>query len=228
MTPPTRILIVDDDPEITSALARGLGLHGYDTLSEHRVDSALQRVREGALGAAIVDVMIGADSGIDLVRALRAEGITLPIVMLSALSEVEDRASGLEAGADDYIVKPFAFDELVARLKVQERRARTDRPHRARLEVATRRVIGHNREVVLTEREFRLLQLLALHPGEAQSRGRIFDALWAGDGTSSENIVDVYLGYLRRKLEPVVDFGFEIKTLRNRGFMLDGIAPDMQ
>jgi DNA-binding response OmpR family regulator len=227
MNIPTRILIVDDDPEITSALARGLAAHGYDTISEHRVDSALTRLRAETLGAAIVDVMIGADSGIDLVRALRAEGIGLPIVMLSALSEVEDRARGLEAGADDYIVKPFSFDELVARLKVQERRARSERPRRARLERATRKVAGPNREVVLTEREFDLLVMLARNAGAAQTRGRIFDTLWAGDGTSSENVVDVYLGYLRRKLDPSSDFGFEIKTLRNRGFMLDGIAPDM-
>ncbi len=227
MSTPTRILIVDDDPEITSALARGLALHGYDTVSEHRVDTALTRLRDEQLGAAIVDVMIGADSGIDLVRVLRAEGIGLPIVMLSALSEVEDRARGLEAGADDYIVKPFSFDELVARLKVQERRARSDTPRRARLDPATRKIVGPSREVVLTEREFALLQMLAREAGAAQSRGQIFDALWAGEGTSSENVVDVYLGYLRRKLDPSADFGFEIKTLRNRGFMLDGIAPDV-
>ncbi len=226
MTKPTRILILDDDPEITSALSRGLTLHGYDTVCEHRVDSALMRLRNEPMAAAIVDVMIGADSGIDLVRTLRAEGITLPIVMLSALSEVEDRARGLEAGADDYIVKPFSFDELVARLKVQERRQRPDTPRRARLDPATRKVIARTREVVLTEREFALLSMLARHAGEAQTRGRIFDALWAGEGTSSENVVDVYLGYLRRKLDPSADFGFEIKTLRNRGFMLDGIAPD--
>ncbi|SNR69056.1 response regulator transcription factor [Puniceibacterium sediminis] len=227
MSTPTRILIVDDDPEITSALARGLALHGYDTVTEHRVDSAMKLLREDPFGAAIIDVMIGADSGIDLVRALRGEGIGLPIVMLSALSEVDDRARGLEAGADDYIVKPFSFDELVARLKVQERRAHSEKPRRARLDPATRKVICSTREVVLTEREFGLLQLLARHAGEAQSRGRIFDALWAGEGTSSENVVDVYLGYLRRKLDPSADFGFEIKTLRNRGFMLDGTAPDL-
>ncbi|WP_372836694.1 response regulator transcription factor [Puniceibacterium confluentis] len=227
MSTPKRILIVDDDPEITSALARGLALHGYDTVSEHRTDAALARLRAESMGAAIVDVMIGADSGIDLVRALRAEGIGLPIVMLSALSEVEDRARGLEAGADDYIVKPFSFDELVARLKVQERRARTDAPRRARLDPATRKVIGRTRDVVLTEREFALMLLLANHAGEALTRGRIFDTLWAGEGTSSENVVDVYLGYLRRKLDPAADFGFEIKTLRNRGFMLDGSAPEI-
>ncbi len=226
MTRSSRILIVDDDPEITSALARGLAMHGYETVSEHRVQTALDRVRQESLGAAIVDVMIGANSGIDMVRTLRSEGFALPIVMLSALSEVEDRARGLEAGADDYIVKPFSFDELVARLKVQERRARSETPRRARLEAASRRIVGSSRDVVLTEREFALLRMLTRHVGEVLSRGRIFDTLWASEGTSSENVVDVYLGYLRRKLDPSSDFGFEIKTLRNRGFMLDGVAPD--
>ncbi|KMK65195.1 response regulator transcription factor [Puniceibacterium sp. IMCC21224] len=226
MTMP-RILIVDDDPEITSALSRGLTLHGYDTQTEHGVSAAIERIRAEPLNAAIVDVMIGADSGIDLVRALRAEGHHLPIVMLSALSEVEDRARGLEAGADDYIVKPFSFDELVARLKVQERRAQVHKPRRARLDTATRRVSAAGRDVALTEREFALLLLLARNVGKVQSRGMIFDTLWAGEGTSSENVVDVYLGYLRRKLDPISDFGFEIKTLRNRGFMLDGASPEI-
>ncbi|ETX28677.1 response regulator transcription factor [Roseivivax isoporae] len=226
MTGTARILIVDDDPEITSALARGLRLHGYDSVAENSAARALARVMREPLSAAIVDVMLGADSGLDLVRDLRAAGHDLPVVMLSALSEVEDRAAGLEAGADDYIVKPFSFDELVARLKVQERRAEAVRPRPARLDPAGRRVLSASREVTLTEREFGLLELFCAHPGEVLSRGRIFDALWAAEGSSSENVVDVYLGYLRRKLDPSADFGFEIKTLRNRGFVLDGRVPD--
>ena len=121
----TRLLIVDDGPEITSALVRGLALHGYQAEAENRADRALVRLQAQAFSSAIVDVMLGADSGIDLVRAARKAGVTLPIVMLSALSGVEDRAAGLEAGADDYIVKPFSFDELVARLRVQEHRVST-------------------------------------------------------------------------------------------------------
>jgi len=223
--PKPLILIVDDDPEITSALARGLALHGYETVEAHNAAEARARLRDALPSAAIVDVMIGADSGIDLVRSLRAEGATLPIVMLSALSEVEDRARGLDAGAEDYIVKPFAFDELVARLKVQERRA-TDvpRPGPARLDPTTRSVVRGRRSVSLTEREFALLSLLWSRRGEVLSRGTIFDALWAREGTSSENVVDVYVGYLRRKLAPMTDFGFDIKTLRNRGFILSPAA----
>ncbi|MEO3415145.1 response regulator transcription factor [Roseovarius sp. CAU 1744] len=221
-----RILIVDDDPEITSALARGLELHGYETLSENRASEAFERFRQGAFSAAIVDVMIGTDSGIDLVRSVRQSGNATPILMLSALSEVEDRTRGIEAGADDYIVKPFSFDELVARLKVQERRTRPPARPLTRLDTATWTVSTATRKVALTEREFALLYQLARSPGEVFSRAELFDRLWAGEGASSENVVDVYVGYLRRKLDPAGDFGFEIKTLRNRGFTLDGVAPE--
>lgn len=224
MTGRARILIVDDDAEITSVLARGLALDGYDPVIAHRVDAALQQFRTGGLDAAIVDVMIGSDSGLDLVRQIRSEGVTTPILMLSALTEVTDRAAGLEAGANDYVVKPFSFDELLARLKVQQSRPRKAR---ARLDRTRWAVIGAGREVVLTQREFALLAALAEQPGQVRSRADLFAALWAGEGASSENVVDVYVGYLRRKLDPVQDFGFQIKTLRNRGFQLDGLAPEI-
>ncbi|MFD1343079.1 response regulator transcription factor [Litorisediminicola beolgyonensis] len=224
MTRP-RILIVDDDPEITSALSRGLALHGYDTIATQRADTALDRLMEATPDAAIIDVMIGADSGIDLVRAIRGRGLTLPVVMLSALSEVEDRAAGLEAGADDYIVKPFSFDELIARLKVQERRAEAARPRPASFDPITRTLTLGPHSAQLTEREGDLLNLLLDHAPEVLSRGQIFDALWGADGSSNENIVDVYLGYLRKKLGAEEDFGFQIKTLRNKGFTLDGRIP---
>ncbi|WP_425102335.1 response regulator transcription factor [Tropicibacter sp. S64] len=220
----TRLLIVDDDPEITSALARGLGLHGYDTQTENRADMALDRLRRGGFSGAIIDVMLGADSGLDLVRTARQDGATLPILMLSALSEVEHRTAGLEAGADDYVVKPFTFDELVARLRVQEHRSRAARPVPARLHRRSRQLTCASGEVTLTEREYDLLALLAQAPGAPLPRGAIFDALWAGD-SGNENVVDVYIGYLRRKLAEA-DFGFEIKTIRNKGFCLDGLAPE--
>lgn len=218
------VLIVDDDPEISAALARGLALHGYRAICAHRVAEARARFHDAPLSAAIVDVMIGPDSGIDLVREIRAEGNRTPILMLSALSEVEDRTGGLDAGADDYIAKPFAFDELLARLRVQERRARRPEPGAApglRLEPATRTIHSPAGSVALTEREFALFELLWAHRGEVLSRADLFDRLWAREGTSSENVVDVYIGYLRRKLAPTRAHGFEIRTLRNRGFVLE-------
>lgn len=227
-----RILIVDDDPEITDALARGLAMHGYETLCESSAARALARFREDRVTAAIVDVMIGTESGVDLVRSVRREGNLKPVLMLSALAEVEDRAAGLEAGADDYIVKPFAFDELVARLKVQERRSgRAPKPLRPLEPLdaesrTVRGVRGRARQVSLTEREFDLMEMLCGREGVVLSRGEIFDALWAGDGGSSENVVDVYIGYLRKKLSPPSDFGFEINTIRNRGFVLERLREE--
>ncbi len=220
----TRLLIIDDDPEITSALARGLALHGYEAETENRAGRGLERLQDGEFAAAIVDVMLGQDSGLDLVREARAAGVTLPILMLSALTEVEDRAAGLEAGADDYVVKPFHFDELVARLRVQEHRAGGGQRDPARLSRATRTLNSRVDTVTFTEREFELLELLAKTGETPLSRGAIFDALWATEGSSSENVVDVYVGYVRKKLQSR-DFRFEIKTVRNKGFCLTGQLP---
>lgn len=222
----TRLLIIDDDPEITSALARGLALHGYDAVTENRADQGLARLEAEPFSGAIVDVMLGAESGIELVRKARASGVTLPILMLSALSDVEHRAAGLDAGADDYVIKPFLFPELVARLRVQERRSSVTRPDAARLG-PNRVLVNHCGEVTLTEREFTLLGYLIKNADAPVSRGAIFNALWAGEGSSHENVVDVYVGYLRKKLK-TQDFGFEIKTLRNQGFCIDGLPPVME
>lgn len=218
------VLILDDDPEITSAIARGLQRLGYETSEEQQVATALEQLREKEFDAAVIDVMIGADSGLDLVRLLRREGNRTPVVMLSALSTVEDRTAGLEAGANDYVVKPFSFSELSARLKVQERRA-TDR--RARLDRSGRQLRSGSRTVGLTEREFALLAVFASHPGEPLSRSHLFDLLWAAEGASAQNVVDVYVGALRRKLSLSKDFGFEIQTVRNRGFQLAGVPPEI-
>ncbi|PKQ14066.1 MAG: DNA-binding response regulator [Alphaproteobacteria bacterium HGW-Alphaproteobacteria-1] len=217
----TPLLIVEDDPEITSALVRGLRLHGYGAEAENRAARALDRLCSGRFACAIVDVMLGADSGLDLVRAARARGASLPILMLSALADVEHRAAGLEAGADDYVVKPFSLDELVARLRVQERRAERQQP--AQL-LPDRRLIRGGATVVLTDREHALLRLLLAHRAAPLPRHTIFEALWATEGSASENVVDVYIGYLRKKLTEG-DFGFEIRTIRNQGFVVEGLAP---
>lgn len=223
----TRLLIVDDDPEITSALVRGLRLHGYEAEASNRADHALNSLETGDFAGAIVDVMLGADSGLDLVRTARTRGIAIPILMLSALTEVEDRAAGLAAGADDYVVKPFNFEELVARLRVQELRTLQERPLPARLSRADRCLSRGDDKVVLTERESELLIYLLENADDPRPRGEIFDALWAADGSSNENVVDVYVGYLRRKLQKG-DFGLVIKTVRNVGFLLCGILPGVE
>ena len=214
---PEKVLIVEDDPDIASVLSRGLQAHGYAAVPASHVDDALRILQTPDITAAIVDVMIGEECGLDLVRRARASGVEKPMLMLSALSEVSDRMAGVEAGADDYVVKPFSMVELLARLDVQLRRPKTPLLDRATLSVNSAKG-----PVSLTKREFQVLELLHFHRGRVLSRGEIFDTLWLDDGSKAENVVDVYVGYLRKKITPIDDFSIEIKTIRGKGFTLIG------
>ncbi len=214
------MLVVDDDPDIASVLARGLRMLGFEVETEPSAGAAADRLRGESFDAAVIDVMIGAESGLDLVAALRAEGMRLPVLMLSALAEIADRTAGLRAGADDYVVKPLDLGELAARLHVQISRAAETRPDRLSLDGESRRLRKGGAELDLTEREFAVLRLLWEHRDGPLPRGAIFDRLWTGDTPGAENIVDVYIGYLRRKLAARPEFGLEIVTIRSRGFQL--------
>ncbi|MEM7746131.1 MAG: response regulator transcription factor [Pseudomonadota bacterium] len=214
-----RILIVEDDEDIASALARGLTREGFVAVPVFDTRGAIAAIEQGC-AAAVIDVMLGHEDGVDLVRRLRREGHTLPIIMLSALSSVDDRAAGLDAGADDYVAKPFEMAELVARLKVQERRRADPTGVGPEIDLTTREVHGTGKSTMLTQRELDLLSFMLGRRDEVVSRGEIFDSLWLTEGGSSENVVDVYIGYLRRKLSPPTAFGLEIRTVRGRGFVL--------
>ena len=219
-----RVLIIEDDPDIASLLSRGLGVAGYAADRAETVEHAIDRIEQGGIDAAIIDMMLGDESGAALLAELRRRGHRMPAIMLSALSRVEERAEGLNAGAQDYIVKPYELAELNARLEVQLRRA-APRQEPLRLgglayDPASRRVTGSDRAVVLTEREGELLAYLLAQGGRLLTRGEIFDALWARHGGGTENVVDVYLGYLRRKLGNFGPYGLELRTLRGRGFVL--------
>jgi len=225
MTTGKTILIAEDDGDIASALSRGLSADSYHPLIAHDAVDALDIVARTPCDAAIVDMMLGNDRGTDLVRRLRATGMDGPILILSALSGVEDRTEGLESGADDYIAKPFEYAELLARLRVQEnRRGRSDTPRpllgRLIYDDTLRAVTNGERTIALTEREADLLKFLAANANALSSRGDIYDTLWAKTEGSSENVVDVYIGYLRRKLAPLEDFGVALRTVRGRGFIL--------
>ena len=169
-------------------------------------------------------MMLGSDSGAELLAEIRRRGHRMPALVLSALSRVEDRAEGLDAGAQDYIVKPFQLSELLARLAVQLRRAAPGRePLRLgglAYDPVTRTVTGGPRPVRLTEREGELLAYLIGRDGAMASRGEIFDALWKPHGGATENVVDVYIGYLRRKLTGLPECGLVLRTVRGRGFQL--------
>jgi len=219
-----RVLIVEDDPDIASLLRRGLGASGYAADWAETGEAALARVAAGGIDAAIIDMMLGSDSGAALLAEMRRRGHRMPALMLSALARVEDRAEGLDAGAQDYVVKPFQLSELLARLEVQLRRA-APRQEPLRMgglvyDPVTREVTGGRRPVPLTEREGELLAWLIGRRGALATRGEIFDALWAPHGGATENVVDVYVGYLRRKLGNLTDYGLALRTLRGRGFQL--------
>ncbi len=219
----TRILIVEDDADIASLLQRGFAAEGYASVWEQTTEDALSRLNAEPFDAAIVDMMLGEESGAALLAEMRLRGHGLPAIVLSALSRVEDRAEGLNSGAHDYVVKPFQLNELISRLRVQLVRAVPRVSGLTlgglRYDPASRMVIG-DRRIMLTEREGELLEYLMTRAGQVLTRGAIFDALWAPHGGSTENVVDVYVGYLRRKLHPLAGYGLALRTLRGRGFTL--------
>lgn len=231
-----RILVVEDDDDIASILLRGLRAEGFESVAEVEPAAALARLTGEAFDAAVVDRMLGGDSssdaGGDLVRALRGRGLDIPVVMLSALARISERAEGLAAGADDYVVKPFEVAELVARLRVQLMRRKSGAggvPAPLRCGGLTwlperRLAVCADRSVELTEREGALLEQLLAHAGQIVPRRDLMADLWAGQGATTDNVVDVYIGYLRRKLAPTEDFGITLRTLRGRGFVLEPLT----
>jgi DNA-binding response OmpR family regulator len=224
----TSVLVVEDDGDIRSMLERGLTAEGFDVAVADRVDIALATARKHPPSAIVLDIMLPDGSGHDVCRALRTDGFKGPILFLSAKDEVSDRAEGLSIGADDYIVKPFDFGELVARLRthMMRREGSADpnviRAGRLSLDLTTRRAQYGSVIVRLTERETELLSMLMGKPNRPFARGDIFDQLWATHGGLSLNVVDVYVGYLRTKLGDIARVGGPIiVTVRGRGFMLD-------
>lgn len=220
------VLVVEDDPDIGSVLVRGFEAEGYRVVHVEAGDQAIAFAGREAFAAVILDVMLPGASGLEVCRALRAAGLKSPVIMLSARSSVSDRVEGLAAGADDYVVKPFDFDELVTRLAVQrvrrvEQETRVLSVGKLVLDLDLRAVTWGEHRAVLTEREAELLALLMRNAGRPLSRAEIFEAMWAGQGGAAINVVDVYIGYLRRKLGGE-GHGSEtpIRTIRGRGFLL--------
>jgi two-component system OmpR family response regulator len=222
---PARLLLVEDDEKLAGTLARGLEHEGYAVDIAHTGYDALGRADVCDYDAVVLDVLLPGASGQDVCRAIRERDRWIPVIMLTALGEVGDRIEGLDAGADDYLVKPFDFDELLARLRALIRRGPSERPRvleagQLRADPMTRIVNWAGHEAELTPREFALLQFLIRRPGQLVSRAQLLDQVWSPDYTGSPNVVDVYVGYLRRKLERPGGAPL-IRTVRGAGFVLE-------
>ncbi len=219
-----RILVVDDEPSVRDALDRALRMDGYKVELAAGGREALDALAQQAPDAVVLDVLMPELDGLEVCRRLRAAGDRIPVLMLTARDAVPDRVRGLDAGADDYLVKPFALEELSARLRALLRRSGGPAQEKLRhadvvLDPAGHTVARGGRSVELTRTEYLLLELLLRHPRQVLTRSQIFEHVWGYDFGSSSNSLEVYVGYLRRKLEA----GGEprlVHTVRGVGYVL--------
>jgi two-component system, OmpR family, response regulator MprA len=219
-----RILVVEDEPEIANYLRRGLIFAGYEVDLAPDGLRALELVREQPPDLVVLDLMLPEIDGLEVAKRLRAVS-PLPIIMLTARDAVDDRVEGLMAGADDYMIKPFAFKELLARIQVQLRRQAAQATGEIlhygplRLDVAARTVSIGGKTVQLTAKEFDLLELFARHPGQVLTRGVIYDRVWGYDFGGDSNVIEVYIRGIRQKLEAGGQTRL-LQTVRGVGYAL--------
>ena len=225
---PHRLLVVDDDPALSRTLRRALGIEGYDVECAPDGAEALRRLSADRFDAVVLDVSMPRFDGLAVCRRMRERRDRTPVLMLTARDAVGDRVSGLDAGADDYLIKPFALDELNARVRALLRRANGDEEESERLayddltlDVASLRARRGERVLELTRTELRLLELLLRNPEQVLPREMIYDRVWGHDISTTSNSLDVYVGYLRRKTEEAGEPRL-IHTVRGVGFMLGG------
>ncbi len=219
-----RVLVVEDDRSVREAVERALSFEGYEVLTARDGAEALSAVMNEQPDVIVLDVMMPHIDGLEAARRIRARGDTTPILMLTAREAVSDRVAGLDAGADDYLVKPFALEELLARLRALLRRAQgtsTDVYVVGDLvmNTGTREVRRGDAAVPLTKTEFELLELLMENPGIVLNRSVIYERIWGYDFETSSNSLDVYIGYLRRKTE-MGDKPRLIHTVRGVGYVI--------
>ena len=223
-----RVLIVEDEQRIAAFLERGLKEEGWAVDVVHNGDDALDWAAAAEYDVIVLDVLLPGRDGFTVCRELRVRGAQTPVLMLTARDAVDDRVTGLDSGADDYLVKPFAFKELLARLRALTRRQGDSRSTELRvgdltLDTLTRTARRGDKRIELTAKEYSLLEYLMRHPGRLLSRTQIAEHVWNFDFYSESNMVDVYIRYLRRK----IDEGFEhklIKTVRGAGYKISDEA----
>jgi two-component system response regulator MprA len=220
-----KILVVDDERAVRDSLRRALELEGYEIELAADGNEALARLESSdEPDAVILDVLMPGVDGLEVCRRLRRSGSSLPVLMLTARTEVEDRVAGLDAGADDYVTKPFALEELLARMRALLRRTSDETGETLRfadleLDPRTREVRRGNRSIELTRTEFSLLELFLRNPRQVLTRSVIFERVWGYDFGFASNSLDVYIGYLRRKTE-AGDEPRLIQTVRGVGYAL--------
>ena len=233
-----RMLVVDDDPAVRDSLARTLRFEGHEVETAADGRAALDAVRAHEPDAVILDVSMPVLDGLQTCQQLRADGVLVPVLMLTARDSVGDRVAGLDAGADDYLIKPFALQELLARLRALLRRSMITTPAPAgndddagqlrfadvRMDVRTREVWRGARQLRLTRTEFGILEAFLRHPRQVLTRANLFEQVWGYDFGESSNSIHVYLGYLRRKLEAEGETRL-LHTVRGVGFALREDAP---
>jgi DNA-binding response OmpR family regulator len=217
-----RILIVEDEPRLASFLEKGLRANGFTTTTVHDGYEASTLARDADFDLIVLDLGLPGKDGLSVLRDVRAGGNRLPVVILSARDDTDVKVAGLERGADDYVTKPFRFEELLARVRVRLRQDGT--PERTVLEAGdvvldlrTRRASVDGNVVELSAREFTMLEVFLRHPGQVLSREQLLSHVWGYDHDPGSNVVDVYVGYLRRKLGKQ-----RIQTVRGMGYALEG------
>ena len=219
-----RVLVVEDERKLGELLRRGLGEEGYAADLADRGEEALWMAQAVSYDAIVLDVMLPGADGFEICRRMRGNGVWSPVLMLTARDAVDDRVSGLDAGADDYLAKPFAFEELLARLRALTRRAPAERPPvlevgDLRLDPAAHKAWRGDHELVLSAKEFSLLELFMRQPGVTLSRTQLLDGAWDMAFESRSNVIDVYVRYLREKIDRPFDRD-SIETIRGVGYRL--------
>jgi two-component system OmpR family response regulator len=219
-----RVLIVEDEAKLAALLRRGLVEEGYAADVAAKGEDALWMAESTPYDAVVLDVVLPGIDGLEVCRTLREQGLWVPIVMLTARGAIGDRVTGLDAGADDYLTKPFSFAELLARLRALTRRGAVERPAivevgSLRLDPATRRVWRGEVEVTLSTKEFALLEVMMRRPGRVLSRLDLLEHAWDFAYENRSNVIDVYIRYLREKVDR--PFGvMSIETVRGSGYRL--------
>ena len=222
-----KLLLVEDEARVARTLARGLGEEGHQVDVCATGQTALEQGQAIDYDVVLLDWSLPDLDGVSVLRAWREAGLRTPVLLLTARGSTGEKVTGLRAGADDYLVKPFSFDELLARLEALHRRNGAGEPAplgSSRLDPRRRALVREGRSESLTAREYSLLAELSSHRGDVLSRSRLLEAVWGTEFNGNQNIVDVYVGYLRTKLERIGATGVEIQSVRGIGYRL--VAPE--